>query len=147
MPISGHRKWLYSCSANGRTCTVEEEGGRWAVSPGAVAPAVAREFRGGSQLVRLGNGHWMALVHEVAHESDGRRVYEHRFVRFDAPAGWKIDAVSPAFAFRETRAIEFAAGLAVHGDHLVASFGVRDAEAWLCEIPLAEAVGLLEPLA
>ena len=144
MPLSGRRAWLYSCSHHGHTCTVEEHEGQWLVTVGAKAHPVARSFRGGSQLVPIGDGQWLALVHEVAH--DTARIYEHRLVRFNEPAGWKIDAVSPAFAFRELRAIEFAAGLARCGDNLVASFGVRDAEAWLCEIPLAEAVALLEPL-
>ena len=144
MPILGRRGWIYSCSNSGFTCTAEEAAGQWLITVGAKAPAVAREFRGGSQLVPIGDGQWVALVHEVAH--DEARIYEHRLVRFNEPAGWKIDAVSPAFAFREPRAIEFAAGLARCGDDLVASFGVRDAEAWLCKIPLSEAVALLEPL-
>jgi predicted GH43/DUF377 family glycosyl hydrolase len=42
--------------------------------------------------------------------------------------------MSQPFAFREPRAIEFAAGLAAMGDRIVVSFGVRDAEAWLVEI-------------
>ncbi len=146
MPIVGRRAWIYSCSANGKTCTAEEEQGRWAITPSADAPAVARSFRGGSQIVPIGYGKWLGLVHEVAHDLDGRRIYEHRMVRFDESAGWRIDAVSMPFAFREPRAIEFAAGLAVNGDRLVASFGVRDAEAWLCEMRLSEVSDLLEPL-
>lgn len=146
MPISGRRAWVYACSHQGQTCVVEEEYGRWLVEVAAKAPAVARSFRGGSQLVAIGDGKWLAIVHEVAHEASGARIYEHRFVRFDEPAGWKIDAISPPFAFRELRAIEFAAGLAYLGGNLVASFGVRDAEAWLCEMPLAEVVELLEPI-
>jgi hypothetical protein len=42
--------------------------------------------------------------------------------------------MSPWFAFRELRAIEFCAGLAPYGDRLVASYGVRDREAWLVSI-------------
>lgn len=146
MPISGREAWLYAASHNGHTCIAEEDAGQWAITVGAAAPAVARSFRGGSQLVPVGDGRWLAVVHEVAHEASGQRIYEHRFARFDEAAGWRIDAVSLPFVFRETRAIEFAAGLAVVGDRLVSSFGVRDAEAWLCEIPLAEALALLEPL-
>lgn len=141
MPISGRREWLYSCWLDGHVATVRPAGADWEVSVGPAAPPVARGFRGGSQLVPIGNGRWLALVHEVA--EDGRRIYEHRFVAFDEADGFAICGVSPAFAFRETRAIEFAAGLAVKGDRLVASFGVRDAEAWLAEMSLAEITALV----
>lgn len=146
MPVHGRAEWVYACSRNGHTCRVAEADGQWQVTVGAKSPAVARGFRGGSQAIPLGDGKWLALVHEVAHEASGARIYEHRFVQFDETAGWSIDAVSPAFAFRETRTIEFAAGLAEIGDTFVASFGVRDAEAWLCAMPRAEVLGLLEPL-
>jgi hypothetical protein len=52
--------------------------------------------------------------------------------------------VSPPFAFRETRSIEFAAGLAVSDQNtLVASFGVRDAEAWLAYVPIADLLNIM----
>lgn len=144
MPITGRREWLYSCHDDGHVATARQDGDEWAITRHAPAPHVARGFRGGSQLVPVGNGHWLALIHEVAADDDGRRIYEHRFVRFDEAAGWAIVALSPVFAFREQRAIEFAAGLAASGDRLVAAFGVRDAEAWLVELPMADVLGLLE---
>ena len=52
---------------------------------------------------------------------------------------------SQPFAFREPRAIEFAAGLAAIGDRVVVSFGVRDAEAWLVELQAADVWSLLSP--
>jgi hypothetical protein len=54
--------------------------------------------------------------------------------------------MSQPFAFREPRAIEFAAGLAAMGDRIVVSFGVRDAEAWLVEIPADPLWSLLLPV-
>jgi hypothetical protein len=57
-----------------------------------------------------------------------------------------VAAVSPPFAFRERRAIEFAAGMARQGDRLVISFGVRDAEAWLVAITEEQAWQLLSPV-
>jgi hypothetical protein len=145
MPITGRREWLYSCSHEGRTCIVNECGDDWTVTAHAEAPLVARGFRGGSQLVEhpWAPGLWWAIVHEVA-VSGGRRVYEHRFVMFDEGADWRITRVSQPFAFRETRSIEFAAGLAVSGqDTLVASFGVRDAEAWLAYVPIADVLNIM----
>ena len=144
MPITGRREWLYHCSHEGRTCLVREDGDDWTVTAHAEAPLVARGFRGGSQLVEhpWAPGLWWAIVHEVA-VSSGRRVYEHRFVVFDEDQDWKITRVSPAFAFRETRSIEFCAGLAVNGDELIASFGARDAEAWLVRMRVADIVSII----
>jgi len=145
MPITGRREWLYACSHGGRTCLVREDGDDWTVTAHAEAPPVARGFRGGSQLVPhpKAPGLWWAIVHEVA-VSQGRRVYEHRFVTFDEAADWRIVRVSPPFAFLETRSIEFCAGLCVNDDEsLMASFGVRDAQAWLARIQIADVVNMM----
>jgi hypothetical protein len=144
MPILGRREWLYSCSVQGHTATAAEEGDTWRVTIGSPSPAIARGFRGGSQLVPVGNGQWLCIVHEVAH--DGKcRIYEHRFVLF-AEDGWRIVGVSEPFWFREKRAIEFCAGLAVIEGRAIASFGVRDAEAWLAEFPLDAALAAVRVL-
>jgi len=141
MPIVGTGTFLYSCWDNGRVATVHRDGWAWVVEHHAESPAIARGWRGGSQLVDLGDGRWLALVHEVADDTGGR-IYEHRFVLFDEDS-WHIAGWSPAFAFRESRAIEFAAGLARRGDQLVATFGVRDAEAWMAEVSLAEVLAMI----
>jgi hypothetical protein len=151
MPFLGERGgWLYATSHNGHTVTVDANGaipGSWQMAQRQAAPALSRGFRGGSQLVPLGIGlgfGWLGLVHEVAIVGE-RRVYEHRFIWLDERLA--LARVSPAFAFRESQTIEFAAGLAVIGNYphqrLVASYGVRDAEAWLCEIDLSAMEGLL----
>ena len=142
MPITGRAEWLYSCNNAGRVATVRDAGDAWLVENHAPAPHLAAGFRGGSQLVNVGGSLWLALVHEVA-EDAGRRIYEHRFVQFDEAADWAITGISMPFAFRETRAIEFAAGLARHGERLVASFGVRDADAYLVDLNLRQVLGLL----
>ena len=149
MPIVGRRAWLYSCSINGHVATVMADDDRWEVTAGAPSPPLASKFRGGSQLVPTADGgsSWLAIVHEVADSGNGMRVYEHRFVLFDESAGWRISKVSPAFVFREPRSIEFAAGLARQGSRIVASFGIRDREAWLVEMELPEVLRLLEPVA
>jgi predicted GH43/DUF377 family glycosyl hydrolase len=146
MPVTGSRRWLYSCHVQGRVATATQEAGRWAIELGAESPALARGFRGGSQLVDIGSGLYLAVIHEVAHDKDGRRTYEHRFVAFDSE-DWSISGVSRPFVFREARSIEFAAGLARTPGQLVVSFGVRDCEAWLVELRLTDVMPLLEPVA
>lgn len=142
MPIVGRAEWLYACWDDGKVATVfAEDGGGWQIKRHADSPAIARGWRGGSQLVDAGGGRRLALVHEVADDTGGR-IYEHRFVLFNED-DWRIVGWSPAFAFRETRAIEFAAGLARRGDQLVATFGVRDAEAWMAEMSLAEVLAMI----
>lgn len=141
MPIGGTPSFLYACWDEGRVATVRRDGWKWEVEHHAESPAIARGWRGGSQLVGIGDGRWLALVHEVADDTGGR-IYEHRLVLF-SDDGWRIIGWSPAFAFRELRTIEFAAGLARRGDQLVASFGVRDAEAWMAEMSLAEVLAMI----
>jgi predicted GH43/DUF377 family glycosyl hydrolase len=141
MPIGGTSAFLHSCWDEGRVATVWRDGWKWVIDHHDESPAIARGWRGGSQLVDLGDGRWLALVHEVADDTGGR-IYEHRFVLF-SDDGWRIIGWSPAFAFRESRTIEFAAGLARRGDQLVASFGVRDAEAWMAEMSLAEVLAMI----
>jgi predicted GH43/DUF377 family glycosyl hydrolase len=133
MPIEGRGGWLYAASHDGHVVTVEshpEVAGGWQMLRRSPAPPIASRFRGGSQLIPWRGG-YLGLVHEVAYVGR-QRVYEHRLAWFDDRL--RLTRLSPWFAFREPRAIEFAAGLAVHGDRLVASYGVRDEEAWLCVI-------------
>lgn len=142
MPILGQERWLYHCFHSGRTATVERVSvdghERWRIELCSPSPRIAKHFRGGSQLVPVDGG-WLALVHEVAFDGD-RRIHTHRFVRFDDDLA--ITSWSPPFCFRETRSIEFAAGLALAGNRLVATFGIRDAEAWLVELDLHETLAL-----
>lgn len=145
MPIEGRGGWLYACSHGGHVVTVDPDpdlAGGWQMCQRSLAPPIAAAFRGGSQLARFRDG-WLAVIHEVAYLA-GRRCYEHRLVWFDADL--RVAALSPTFAFRETKAIEFAAGLACHGKQVLISFGVRDAEAWIVAIPEADVWQLLSPV-
>jgi len=144
MPIEGlPSTWLHACSSDGHTTTVDPDPtmpGGWRVCRRGKAPPVARGFRGGSQLVAIDDRGWLAVIHEVA-AFGNHRAYEHRFIAFDRDLC--VSAVSPPFAIREARTIEFAAGMVRMGDDVVISFGVRDAEAWLCRVPIAEVLGCL----
>ena len=146
MPIEGIDGWLYGCGHDGHTVAVRADAdmpGCYGVARHAPAPHIARGFRGGSQLVPLRDG-WLAVVHEVAVMEGGTRAYEHRFVWFDG--SFTLRRMSPLFAFRETRAIEFAAGLAIKDGTVVVTFGVRDAEAWLVTLPEDDVCQLLAPV-
>jgi len=95
---------------------------------------------GGSQVVELDNRTFLALVHE-ARTLPGRssRYYQHRFVIFDGHG--QLSGISPPFFFFD-RQIEFAAGLAWLPDkrQLMASYGVRDCEAWTATLDPDEVV-------
>lgn len=140
MPFAGGVSYLYSCNVDGHTVTAVLHNGRWVLREAGESPAIARGFRGGSQLIRCDDG-WLCLIHEVAEDDRStpeawRRVYEHRFVWLSEDLS--ITHVSPPFAFRATRNVEFAAGLCCDGDSVVASFGFNDEEAWLARINYAD---------
>ncbi|MCA9876410.1 MAG: hypothetical protein KC442_01465 [Thermomicrobiales bacterium] len=107
------------------------------------APAWTHSLRGGGQVLPAANG-WLAVAHEPVSFQGGARVYNHRWVWFDA--GWRLRQASPPFFLRE-RGIEFAAGLAQQESDLLVSFGVWDREAWLGRVALAEVLAMMEPLA
>ena len=137
MPIGDEGEWLYSCWEGAKTATVNANG---EIGTGGDAPLIARGFRGGSQLVPWPLGQYglecLACVHEVAVMPNGRRIYEHRFVKFCAHPTIHITGISDPFVFQEKRSIEFCAGAAgavrFGGRSMLAlSYGVRDAEAWI----------------
>jgi hypothetical protein len=117
--------------------------------------AVASNFRGGSCLVPLEDGSYLAVVHQTyvrTHKSfdveagqlvaSKVRNYTHRFVRY-SKTGMAIE-YSPEFYF-DGPGIEFAAGMAQVGENLVISYGREDATAHLATIPLSAALDLLSP--
>lgn len=107
-------------------------------------PPGADRWRGSSTGVPHRDG-FLFMVHEVTHPAN-HRLYAHRFIRLDpACAGWAITAMTPPFHLIEA-GVEFGAGMAIDGDHLIASFGVRDAEAWLVRLPTSAVDELLVDL-
>ena len=119
------------------------------VDSSTTGPPSATHFRGGSQGVPFNDG-YLFLVHEVTFFGT-QRVYSHRFIHMTSgimksgDRRWDITSLSCPFYFREM-GIEFAAGLAVDGDDIVASFGVRDAEAWLVRMSANQVAKQLVPL-
>lgn len=117
---------------------------------------VLSTFRGGSCLLPLGDGTYLAVVHHtytkmVANDYDSDsgvatasrvRTYTHRFVRYGASGS--VLEYSPEFYF-DGPGVEFAAGLVLVGDTLVISYGRDDSSANLAQIPLSVALDLLTP--
>lgn len=150
MPIEGGDLaggWLYACSHRGHVVRVADDPGlrgAYQMLQHGPSPRLAKEFRGGGQLVAWRGG-YLGVIHEVSILASGQRAYEHRFVWLDNSLA--LRRVSVPFAFRELRAIEFAAGLSVIGQRVVVSFGVRDAEAWLVALDSEDVKRLLnEPV-
>jgi hypothetical protein len=102
---------------------------------------VVDHISGGSQVVKIDDITCLALVHE-ARTIPGRpnRYYQHRFVAF-WPDG-RVHGISPPFFFFD-RQIEFAAGLALFGEQLMVSFGVRDEEAWIVTMGVGEVLSFI----
>jgi predicted GH43/DUF377 family glycosyl hydrolase len=142
MPIHGQERWIYSCHHEGHVALIHAENGRWVIEKKAKAPLLAKGFRGGSQVIPVTPGKWLAAIHEVAMNGN-HRVYEHRFVIFDEYAGWSICAVSPPFVLRKRIQIEFVAGLARKNDKVVMTFGEMDEFAWLVEFSMAQLMLLM----
>lgn len=92
---------------------------------------------GGTQVIEIEPGLWIALVHEAGQiPGSPLRYYRHRFVTMRKD-GFVLNLSAPFF-FND-RQIEFCAGLARVGDNeLVLSYGVRDEEAWLGRMRLDE---------
>jgi glycosyltransferase involved in cell wall biosynthesis len=103
----------------------------------------ASQISGGSQVIEA-DGVYLSLVHE-ARTIPGRpnRYYAHRFVRYAVDGA--VTGMSMPFYFHDKQ-IEFAAGLAYFPDkrQLMASYGVRDCEAWVARMELDEVLAFIE---
>jgi len=144
-PVTGELQAVYSFEPMTTLAIDAASGECRPIVERATARSLGR-FRGSAGPItlpdRLGGGR-LFVVHEVAYQ--GRRYYLHRFVAVDA--AWRVTRVSRPFFFRHL-GIEFVCGAALaHGDEeLLLTFGVEDREAWLCRLPLDDAVSLLEDL-
>jgi tetratricopeptide (TPR) repeat protein len=96
-----------------------------------------QRLSGGGGLVDMGDGRWLAIVHEaqLLPGQTNLRYYYHRFATINGE-GSPL-ALSRPFVFHDKQ-IEFAAGLALVDDKLLVSYGVRDCEPWLASLHLDE---------
>ncbi|HKF54717.1 MAG TPA: glycosyltransferase [Blastocatellia bacterium] len=95
---------------------------------------------GGSQVISVGNDQNLCIVHEARSiPGSGLRFYSHRFARLAADG--RLAGLSRPFFFAG-RQIEFAAGMALFGDKLMVSYGLKDQEAWLATMDVGEVLAL-----
>ncbi len=105
-----------------------------------------KDFRGGSQVIRINENQRMAFVHEtnLLRDPFGRKDgnYAHKVVIWDND--WNIQHVSREFHFMGTYYdhvrsqdynIEFVTGCAIHGDNILVSFGWQDNASYILRIP------------
>ena len=101
-------------------------------------------IRGGSQVISLGDGTMLSIVHQVtladikrsSNIMEGtimRRRYVHRFIQYDKTG--KIIKVTDKFNFLN-KSIEFASGIALYQDRVLVTFGALDCAAYIASIPL-----------
>ena len=110
-------------------------------------------IRGGSQLVPLIDGTFLAVAHQVVTQEYMRfadikrsplmrRRYVHRFLQFDQQG--RLLQVTDPFNFLN-KSLEFAAGLAIYQDQAIVSFGALDSSAHIASFPLDAVLGALRP--
>ena len=108
--------------------------------------AEARSYeglRGGSQIVRIDDDSWLGIGHAMRFV-EGLKYYSHVWYRVDARG--KLTAASPSMKLAPNNGIEFAAGLAIEGEHVVVSFGVDDMLCRIGETKLSAVIETLRPV-
>ena len=96
--------------------------------------SIPQTFRGGSQVIKIGE-RFLTIIHEVTHdEIDGKftMFYEQRFVEWDRQ--WNITRVSKRFKMLGA-GIEFVSGMAIYGDNILISFGFQDCISFILSVP------------
>jgi hypothetical protein len=99
-------------------------------------------LRGGTQLVRVADGAWLGIGHEMKW-TNNKKFYWHVFYTVDDRG--KMTAVSEPMKLAPN-GIEFAAGMAIDGERVVVSFGVDDMNSMLSETMLSAVMEMLRPV-
>ena len=100
---------------------------------------IGSDLRGGSQVLPLGDDHYVAIVHEVdlfASEV-GRKdaVYRHRFIVWDK--NWNIVKFTKDFSIMNGH-VEFAVGMCRFNNDMLITFGFQDNAAYILRLGIAE---------
>jgi hypothetical protein len=136
--------YLYS---SGQTFTIET---KELNEVGGPTPKV----RGGGQLIGLENGTMLGIIHQcvsaeyirfanLKDEPLFRRRYVHRFMQYNEQG--QILKTTDMFNFIN-KSVEFAAGLAIHNDKVLVSFGALDSSSHIASTPLKKILSALRPL-
>jgi hypothetical protein len=92
--------------------------------------------RGGSQVIPIGN-YRMTITHHTylfnSEKGAKNAIYRQAFVVWDK--NWNVVKYCDPFPFFDVN-IEFCAGMTIHNDNLLITFGVRDNAAYLLKAPL-----------
>jgi hypothetical protein len=133
MPIlkSDDIKWLYQSNVNNNTITLTLKDENHFQHQSCLFPG-AKNFRGGSQLVKIKENYY-SIIHEAVN-MNSKRVYLHRLVKWDNDL--KIIKYSKAFSIKENSTIEFCAGMCYLDNTIYISFGLKDAEAYIACLPV-----------
>jgi glycosyltransferase involved in cell wall biosynthesis len=104
-------------------------------------PVDCNHISGGSQVVQIEPNVFLCIVHEARSiPGSGLRFYSHRFARLAADG--RLVGLSRPFIL-DGRQLEFAAGMALFGDRLMISYGLRDREAWLATMGVEDVLKLI----
>jgi len=95
-----------------------------------------RDFRGGSQVIRLNDEYRFCCVHTVNlfKSEQGRKnaVYRHCFIVWDND--WNVVKHTPEFTFLDAK-IEFCAGMTKYKNDFLISFGYQDNASYVLRVP------------
>lgn len=95
-----------------------------------------RDFRGGSQVIKLNDKYKFCCVHTVNlfKSEQGRKnaTYRHCFLVWDE--NWNLVKHTPEFSFLGAQ-IEFCAGMTNYKDNFIISFGYQDNSSYLLTVP------------
>jgi hypothetical protein len=100
--------------------------------------SIGRDLRGGSQVIKWGEG-WLALTHEYVPVPGNNELnwkdafYFSRFVYWDSE--WNIQSTSDEFSFMDGR-IEFVSGMDhLNDDFVLITFGFCDCGGYVVKMP------------
>lgn len=102
-------------------------------------------LRGGTQLQKIGDGHWLGVAHDMIYsDAKSKKFYWHVFYLVNDDG--ELLAKSQPVKLAPEYGIEFAAGLAIDGDRAVISYGTDDMHGFIAETSLSAIVELLVPI-
>jgi hypothetical protein len=112
------------------------------------------DVRGGTQLVPIGGGSYLAVIHEAivrdvymylpryfSYKTVKIRNYVHKFAKYSSSG--KLIGLSEPFSFTGAR-IEFAAGLVIKDEEVYISYGHQDVASYMAKIKLKKVMELIK---